>query len=213
VTLGYGGSRVADSLDPGSNDWRAYALNSEIESPFGLRGALLALDARSITYGHPAQSSIIVPCPAGSDSGCITQNNGAQTYRTGFNVRDISYEARLGMTLLERGPVLDVGYTTSTTNSGRPAVGGVGFGLEVPPNLDLLAAGYGSIMYYPTFFGTGYHYVDLRYRVGVTLSPYGALHQRNFIDIAFLGDRRIAQPGTAATAQLQEIIVAIGRRF
>jgi hypothetical protein len=212
-TIGIGASRVADELDPGSTDWRTYAASASLESPFGVRGALLALDARSIDYLHPANLSVGAACPIAGDPGCVVSSSGSQRYRTGFTVRDTTFELRAGASLLPHGPAIDVGYLYGLSNSGRPNLGGVGFGFEVPPNLDQMFAAYGSVSYYPTLAGSGVAYSALRYRAGFTLSAFSGLHWLNYLDVAFLGDRRIATGSTPSTAQLQAVTVSLGRRF
>jgi hypothetical protein len=213
LSVGYGGSRVYDEYAPGETNWQAYTANAELESAFGLHNALFALDARSIGYTHPANAASLQTCPVSADPGCVSQPGGLQRYRTGFQARDESIEARFGDQLVSRGPALDAAYSADWTNTGRGYVSGFGFGVEVPPDLDLPLSGYGALTYYPTFAGSGVHYSGLRWRLGAAVSMYGWLHWQGFADVAWIGDRRIAITPTPATAELQGIVVSIGRRF
>lgn len=213
LSVGYGGSKVADEYDPGSVDWQTFVANAELESAFGLRSALLAVDARSFGYAHPANSALPLACPVTDDPGCVTTLAGSQTYRTGFRVRDDSIETRFGWELLTRGPTIDAAYTADWSNGGRGMLSGFGIGLEVPPNLNDFLSAYGAVTYYPTLSGGGAHYTDLRARIGATVSLYGWLSWPGFVDASFVDERRIAAPSQPASAQLQALTLSFGRRF
>lgn len=225
VAFDYGRASTYDEHSPGNTDWRKYLAHAEIEAPFGLRGAWLSVDARSIGYRHDARSGVTLNCPplppapapggaTAGDEGCVTRIGGAaQTYRTTFGAQDQSVEVRAGPTLIRHGPVAELAYLRASNNAFRPTVTGVGVALEVPPALDQTFGAYGALAYYPSLSGGGIRYNAWRYRAGATLSLTPFFGRPYYLEIAAVGDRRSNAANAPSSAVYQAVTAGIGIRF
>lgn len=126
-----------------------------------------------------------IPCsPAGTagDQGCVTViGGGGQTFVPGFNVNEITYEAKFGVRILQPRTYLTFGYTSRANNYGYPTIGGFGAGLVKFPDLNNVFSLRGQIMWYGYIHGNfsdpaGQSYTigyrQLTYDAGITFAPH-----------------------------------------
>jgi hypothetical protein len=160
-------------------------------------------DWRQFQYDHtqlgatpPSGPNGVIPCPNAGNPGCVTVIGGhGQTFVPAFTARENDTAANLGIGIARPRVYLAASWVFRTNNYGYPNTNGVGFGLELLPDLTQEISLYGSYYYYPNVRGafiapngqgfiTGYQ--EQRYQVGGTFSiPRTPV----YIDLGYLGDR------------------------
>lgn len=164
--------KVYNEFSPGntgsnSNGGFSYRIHGAWEfSTVGLPW-MIEGDYRQYNYPHN-QTAITTSANAGQlcdglnghaapgDPGCVTAIGGQyQTFVPAFTARDYSFDARLGLKVLDPRIYIGVGYMWRAGNYGYPKLNNVGFGVEKLPDLDQNGfTWFGSAYYYPNVKGT-----------------------------------------------------------
>lgn len=211
--------KVYNEFSPGntgsnSNGGFSYRIHGAWEfSTIGLPW-MIEGDYRQYNYPHN-QTAITTSANAGQicdglnghtapgDPGCVTAIGGQyQTFVPAFTARDYSFDARLGLKVLDPRIYIGVGYMWRAGNYGYPKLNNVGFGIEKLPDLDQNGfTWFGSAYYYPNVKGsfngcvtlgcTSPSTVDLAYNIfkfdiggAFTFGPNTPL----YLEFGYLGD-------------------------
>jgi hypothetical protein len=200
IAIDYGDSQAHDEFSSGSGEFGTVVGHGEFAEPFGIKNAWISADARSIGYVHRA----------GNVAGV---GSNAQSVEPTFGVRDTSAEARAGVEIAPAGPVAEIAYLATASNTSRPNVSGAGLALELPPQLAHTFGAYGALAYYPNLTGGGVRYRAVRFRAGLTLSLLPFFGDPYYVEIAALGDRRSDASRAPSSASFQGIVAGFGYRF
>jgi hypothetical protein len=168
--------KVYNELSPGNTGTNSYLVQAGIEFPLGTIPMDLEGDARHLYYAHNANQCFVnrdlgappgctaigagyynIPgaCPA-NDPGCVTiVGRSTQAYVPAMWAHENSFDAHLGLKVLNPRVYVGVGYYTKGYNyTGFPRVAGYGLGISKLPDLDHPFSVYGSYYYYPSVNGT-----------------------------------------------------------
>ena len=196
--------KVYNEFSAGYRLQSSYRVNGGVALTLGKNFSVYGSgDWRQFQYFHqqlgptpPAGPNGVIPCPNAGNPGCVTVIGGhGQTFIPTFRARENDTDVHLGFGLAEPKIYLAAGWVFKTNNWGYPNINGVGFGLELLPDLYREFSIYGNYFYYPNVRGaftapngqgfiTGYQ--EQRYTVGGTLNiPKTPI----YFDLGYLGDR------------------------
>lgn len=194
--------RTYNEFVPGSNSNNnnggfSYRLHGAIEIPIMAIPFMVEVDYRQYNWEHQ--------CGGVADPGCyVTTIGGLGTSAVPqFIGRDFSFDARLGVRVLNPRIYVVGGYLWRRNNYGYPQQNGAGVGLEKLPDINHIFSFYGSAIYYfdvtgdyqstagacapptaPCTYRVGYNI--LKYDIGVAYTFPGF---PIFFEAGFLGDR------------------------